>query len=126
MFKGNAITWFEIPATDLDRAQKFYETIFGFEFPAWDMEGMRMRMFATENNSLVGGALIEAGDFNQPSATGTMAYLNAHPNLQTVLDKVEAAGGSIVMPKTLITPEIGFMAVFLDTEGNRIGLHSQE
>lgn len=122
----NAISWFEIPATNLDRATKFYETIFGVSLIAMDMENIKMRMFPLDdmmNN--VGGAVVDSGGFHKPSATdGPLIYLNGNPDLQNILDKVEAAGGSIMVPKTEISPEYGFMAVITDTEGNRIGLHS--
>ena len=124
MFQRNAINWFEIPVADLDRAQKFYETIFGMELIPMDLPGFQMRMFPVDDQSGTGGALIFAPKFYQPSANGTMVYLNGNPDLQHVLDKVEAAGGTIAMPKTPISPEIGFMAVFMDTEGNRVALHS--
>jgi len=63
--------------------------------------------------------------FHKASATdGPLIYLNANPDVRGVLDKVEAAGGTVMMPKTEISPEYGFMALFMDTEGNRIGLHS--
>ena len=122
----NAISWFEIPATNLDRATKFYETIFGVSLIAMDLENIKMRMFPLDdmmNN--VGGAVVDSGGFHKPSATdGPLIYLNGNPDLQNILDKVEAAGGSIMVPKTEISPEYGFMAVITDTEGNRIGLHS--
>ncbi len=125
MAQEHAISWFEIPTTDLDRAQRFYETIFGVPLVSMDMPGMPMRVFPVENMMTgVSGALLHAPEFNRPQSQGTMVYLNANPDLQTVLDKVTAAGGSIEMPKTEITPEIGFMAVIIDTEGNRVGLHS--
>ncbi|HRP58290.1 VOC family protein [Agriterribacter sp.] len=122
----NAISWFEIPATDLTRATKFYETIFDTQLIPMDMPGIRMRMFAlTDMMSGVGGAVVDSGDSHKPSATdGPLIYLNGSPDLQIVLDRVEAAGGKVLMPKTEITPEYGYMALFLDTEGNRIGLHS--
>lgn len=122
----NAISWFEIPATDLDRATKFYETIFGVSLFPMDMENIRMRMFPLEDNmTQVGGAVVDSGGFHKPSSTdGVLIYLNGNPDVQKVLDKVEAAGGSIMVPKTEISPEYGFMAVIIDTEGNRIGLHS--
>ena len=122
----NAISWFEIPATDLDRATKFYETIFGVTLFPMDLENIKMRMFPLEDNmTQVGGALVDSGGFHKPSATdGPLIYLNGNPDLQNVLDKVEAAGGKIMVPKTEISPEYGFMGVFIDTEGNRIGLHS--
>lgn len=85
-----------------------------------------MRMFPIDDPQTgVGGALIEGGDFYKPSTTdGVLIYLKANPDVQGVLDKVEAAGGTIAVPKTEISPEYGFMGVFVDTEGNRIGLHS--
>jgi len=62
---------------------------------------------------------------HKPSTEGTMVYLNANPAMDEVLGKVEAAGGKVMMPKTAISPEIGHMASFEDTEGNKVGLHSQ-
>ena len=124
MFTRNAINWFEIPIADLERAQKFYETIFGMQLIPMDLPGLKMRMFPTDDVKGASGALIFAPEFYQPSANGTMVYLNGNPDLQNVVDKIEAAGGTIVMPKTAITPEIGFMAVMMDTEGNRVALHS--
>ena len=123
---NNAISWFEIPATDLARAQKFYETIFNLTLIPMDMPNIRMRMFPIEDmQNGIGGAIVDSGGFHKPSATdGPLVYLNGQPDLQQVLDKVDAAGGSIMVPKTEISPEYGFMAVILDTEGNRIGLHS--
>lgn len=122
----NAISWFEIPATDLDRATKFYETIFGITLIPMDMENIKMRMFPLQDMMTdVGGALVDSGGFHKPSTTdGPLIYLNGNPDLQNVLDKVEAAGGKIMVPKMEISPEYGFMGVFIDTEGNRIGLHS--
>jgi len=121
----NAISWFEIPATDLNRAQQFYETIFGTSLTALDLPNIKMRMFPLENMMDVGGAIVDSGGFHKPSATdGPLIYLNANPDLQIVLDKVEAAGGKIMVPKTMISPEYGFMAVIIDTEGNRIAFHS--
>ena len=121
----NAISWFEIPANDLDRAQQFYETIFDIKMIAMDMEHIQMRMFPLEDMMGVGGALCSSGGFHKPSATdGPLIYLNGNPDLENVLNKVEAAGGKIMVPKTEISTEYGFMAVFVDCEGNRIGLHS--
>ena len=122
----NAISWFEIPTTDIDRAQKFYETIFGIVMMPMDMPNIKMRMFPLDDMmTQVGGALVDSGGFHKPSATdGPLIYLNGNPDVQNILDKVVEAGGSIVVPKTEISPDYGFMAVFADTEGNRIALHS--
>ncbi len=123
---NNAISWFEIGTTDLDRATKFYETIFGITLSPMDLPNIKMRMFPLENMmTQVGGALVDSGGFHKPSATdGPLIYLNGNPDVQLVLDKVEAAGGKIMVPKTEISPEYGSMAVIIDTEGNRIALHS--
>ncbi len=123
---NNAISWFEIPATDLQRAQTFYESIFGIQLIPMDMENIKMRMFPLDDMmTQVGGALVDSDGFHKPSLTeGPLIYLNGNPDVQQVLDKVESAGGKVMVPKTQISPEYGFMAVFVDTEGNRIGLHS--
>ena len=122
----HAISWFEIPTTDINRAQKFYETIFGISMVPMDMPKMKMRMFPLDDPmNGIGGTLIDSGGFHKPSATdGPLIYLNGNPDVQNVLDKVEAAGGKIMVPKTTISPEYGDMAVFIDTEGNRIALHN--
>ena len=122
----NAISWFEIPAVDLDRAQQFYETIFGITLIPFETANFKMRMFPIDDPMTgIGGALSYAEGFYKPSATdGPLIYLNANPDVQVVLNKVEAAGGKIIVPKTEISPEYGYMAVFIDSEGNRIALHS--
>jgi predicted enzyme related to lactoylglutathione lyase len=121
----NAISWVEIPATDLDRAQKFYEAIFQIQMIPMDMPNIKMRMFPLEDMMGVGGALCDSGGFHKPSATdGPLVYLNGNPDVQIILDRVVAAGGTVIVPKTEISPEYGYMAVFIDSEGNRIGLHS--
>ena len=123
---NNAISWFEIPATDLPRAQKFYETIFGIRMIPMDMDNIKMRMFPLDDmNTQVGGAVVDSGGFHKPSLTeGPLIYLNGNPDVQIIMNRVEAAGGKIMVPKTQISPDYGYMAVFVDTEGNRIGLHS--
>lgn len=122
----NAISWFEIPATDIDRAQQFYETVFQIKMQPMDFQSTKMRMFPIDDPMKgIGGTIIDSGGFHKPSATdGPLIYLNGNPNVQIFLDRVEAAGGKIMVPKTEISPEYGYMAVFLDTEGNRVALHS--
>ncbi len=123
---NNAISWFEIPATDLSRAQQFYEAIFDITMIPMDLQNIKMRMFPLDDMvNGIGGAVVDSGGFHKPSATdGPLVYLNGNPDLEQILDKVAAAGGTIMVPKTEISPEYGYMAVILDTEGNRIGLHS--
>ncbi len=120
----NALNWFEIPATDIERAKKFYETIFDIEMSTMEMMEMKMAMFPPDGSTgTVGGGLAQS-KMHHPGATGTIVYLNGNPDLQNVLGKVEDAGGKVMMPKTQISPEIGHMAFFADTVGNTIGLHS--
>lgn len=123
---ANSLNWFEIPAVDIDRAGKFYAAIMNAEMtPLMEMMGMKMIGFPSDpGNGKASGALCQS-DFHKPSQDGSLIYLNANPSIQSVIDRVEGAGGKVVMPKTQISPEIGYMAFFIDTEGNRIGLHAQ-
>ncbi len=122
----HAISWFEIPTADIDRAQLFYETIFEMKMAPLEFQNFKMRMFPLDNPMEgVGGALVHTEGFYKSSETdGTLLYLNGNPDVQIILDRVEAAGGKIVVPKTTISDEYGDMAVIIDTEGNRIALHN--
>jgi len=121
----HAISWFEIPSIDLERATKFYESIFNLKLQPIDIPNIRMRLFPIEDMMNVGGAVVDSNGFHKPSSTdGPLIYLNGNPDVQTILDRVEKAGGKVIVPKTAISPEYGYMGVFIDTEGNRIGLHS--
>lgn len=120
----NALNWFEIPAVDIGRAQKFYEAVFQIQMESAEMMGMHMAFFPAENgNGKVSGALVKS-DMHKPSTDGAVIYLNANPNIQEVVDRVQAAGGQVIMPKTHIGDDIGYMAFFLDSEGNRMALHA--
>jgi predicted enzyme related to lactoylglutathione lyase len=121
----NAISWFEIPTTDLDRAQAFYEDVFQTSLEALDFPQIQMRVFPVENPMEgIGGALVKS-DSHKPSASdGPLIYLNGNPDVAPFLDRVEKAGGKLLMPKTQISPEYGHMGLFLDSEGNRMALHS--
>lgn len=123
----NAINWFEIPSTDINRAKAFYETIFDIEMHSMNIgDGLDMALFPSDQNG-VGGTIIKNEESYKPSQThGPLLYLNANPNLQVVLDRVEKAGGTISISKRLITEDHGYMAVIIDPEGNRIALHSME
>lgn len=125
MSNKNAISWFEIPASNLERAQQFYESILGVTLSKLDLPNIKMRMFPITDPMGVGGAIVDSGGFHKPSSTdGPLLYLNANPDVQTVLDKVEKAGGKVLVPKTQISDEFGYMAVIIDCEGNRIAFHS--
>lgn len=120
----NIINWFEISVSDINRAVQFYETIFSIKMEQMEMMGMKMAMFPGEAMSgKVSGGLVQ-GPMHKPSADGAKIYFNGHPDLSTALNKIEAAGGKITMPKTKISDDIGYMAFFTDTEGNSVALHS--
>ncbi|GAB3341546.1 VOC family protein [Marivirga atlantica] len=122
----NAINWFEIPVQDFERAKKFYETLLQIELELFEIpNGPTMALFPVdENGSGIGGALVHYPRFYFSGEQGPLIYLNANPDLQKALDRVEASGGKHVLPKRMITEERGYMAVINDTEGNRIALHS--
>ena len=121
----NAISWFEIPTENLDRAKKFYETILAATFTTMRAgpTGPRLALFPVDPTKGVGGALAQGSGYSS-TTFGTKVYLNAGEDLAVVLDRVEAAGGTIAVPKTQISPQFGYMGAFIDTEGNWIGLHS--
>ncbi len=123
----NALNWFDIPVTDLNRAKKFYETIFDMEMETRKTDEEEMAFFPRLPNTIMGLSGILSGclvknDRLKPGAEGPMIYLNASPTVQTVIDKVEKAGGKLLTPRTQIPA--GYIAVCLDTEGNKIGLHA--
>lgn len=121
----NSLNWFEIPVTDMARAKHFYQTAFGIHMHEEEMMKMTMAYFpGTPGNGKASGALVKS-DFHKPSAEGSIIYLNANPDLADILQRIEAEGGKVVMPKTKITDEIGYMSFFIDTEGNQVALHSQ-
>jgi predicted enzyme related to lactoylglutathione lyase len=125
---AHAVAWFEIPANDFRRAKSFYETICGVELqevPSPD--GRQTAMFPSDWQQGEIGGSIAAGEGAVPGAVGTVVFLAASPDLQVVLDRVEGAGGQVLTPKMAIGMEgAGYMAMIMDTEGNRIGLHSMD
>ena len=118
----NFVSIFEIPTAEISRAVDFYQTILDIKIERMDIPEMRMGIFPSEGQTTF-GVLIQEKD-NKPSADGVTIYLNGGDNLQVVLDKVEKNGGKTLVPKTLHADESGYFALFLDTEGNRMGLHS--
>jgi predicted enzyme related to lactoylglutathione lyase len=120
---ANVINWFEIPAANFERACEFYSKVLDGEIHKVDAPaGMKMGFFPHSAPESVGGAIVY-GEGYEPSSKGSVVYLNGGSDLSVALSRVEKAGGKIVMPKTSIG-ENGFMAHFVDSEGNRIALHS--
>ena len=125
----NILTWFEIPVTETERAKKFYETILDIEMVS-RADGNEEAVFfpydpgvIQATSGRITGVLSKTAR-NSPSANGTLVYINASPDIQTVLEKVDHAGGKVVVPKTKMPA--GFIAVIIDSEGNRIGLHAEQ
>ena len=116
------VSIFEIPATEISRAVDFYQAILDIKIEKMDFSGMQMGLFPSEEQMTFG--VIMQGEDSEPSAKGVTIYLNGGDNLQFILNKVEQNGGKIIVPKTPHADESGFFAIFIDTEGNRMGLHS--
>ncbi|TDD97308.1 VOC family protein [Flavobacterium cellulosilyticum] len=118
----NHVSWFEIPANDFNQAVRFYNHIFGIEMEQNSTEENSMAFFPSTSG--IGGAII-AGPNSVPSDKGLLVYLNGGNDLSNVLNKVEEVGGRIVMQKTLINSEAGYFAIFIDSQGNKLALHSK-
>jgi uncharacterized protein len=116
------VSMFEIPANDITRAIDFYKSILGLNIEKMDIPEMEMGIFPYEDQ-MVNGIIIK-GDGYKPSADGVTIYLDGGDNLQNILSKVEENKGKIMVPKTQHADGNGFFAIFLDSEGNKIGLNS--
>jgi hypothetical protein len=116
------VSWFEIPAIDFQQAVNFYQHIFGITMQQNITDVNAMAFFPTTIG--IGGAVV-VGPGYVPGDSGALIYLNGGNNLSEVLDKVVQAGGRIIMPKTLITEEAGYFAIFIDSQGNKLALHSK-
>ncbi len=119
----NAITWFEIPARDLDRAQHFYEAVLERPMKRESMGSEQMALFAADEAGVTGCVNIGAEQI-APSSAGTRVYLDASPSLDDTLARVPRAGGRVVTPKVALPPGMGYFAHIADTEGNVVGLHA--
>ncbi|MBQ0735808.1 VOC family protein [Aquimarina celericrescens] len=117
---SNAISWFEIPSTNFERAVKFYNELLDVELQPMEMD-FKMAFFPYKDGGV--GGCVTYGNGNKPSQEGTFAYVNGGEDLSVPLSRVEKAGGKVLMSKTSLG-ENGFMAIFLDTEGNRVAFHS--
>jgi len=126
----NMISWFEIPVFDMDRAKKFYETVFNVEISIQDFGGVLMGWFPPAEDITapgISGSLVKSDGNYIPSAThGAVVYFNSQSgDISDELARVETAGGNVLQTKTLISNEIGYMALVLDSEGNRIALYNK-
>jgi uncharacterized protein len=125
--KKNAVGWFEIPVINMDRAVKFYETVFDIRLTRNIFGTLEMAWFPeVENGMGSAGSLVFNTEFYKPSVDGILIYFTAQSGDMSIeLGKDEKAGGKILMPRKQISEEYGYMALFVDSEGNRIALHSR-
>lgn len=121
---NNLISIVEIPTADFPRAVKFYQTILGVTIQEMEMDGVKLGVLPNDEGTV--NVVLAKGSDYKPSADGALLYLNAGEDLQPTLDKVGQNGGQVILPKTPISPEMGFFALFLDSEGNKMGLHSMK
>lgn len=121
----NAISWFEIPTTQLARAQAFYEAVLGRPMRPEAMGPSQGAVFAYDpEQDGTGGALMMGPTAPKPSGNGTLVYLDASPSLDAALQRVQEQGGQIALPRQALPPGMGFFAHVIDLDGNRVGLHA--
>jgi uncharacterized protein len=125
--KNNIVGWFEIPVTNMERAMKFYETILDIKLSRNQMGSLDMAWFPwVEEGKGSAGSLVCQHEHYKPSKDGVLVYLTSQAgDLNVELNRIEKAGGKIIQPKTLIADGYGYMTLFIDTEGNRVALHSR-
>jgi predicted enzyme related to lactoylglutathione lyase len=118
----NLISIVEIPVADFSRAVTFYQAILGVSIEEMEMGGVQMGVLPSDGETV--NVVLAKGSEYKPTSEGALLYLNAGNDLQPALNKIEQSGGKVIVPKTEISPEMGFFALFIDTEGNKLGLHS--
>jgi predicted enzyme related to lactoylglutathione lyase len=126
--KNNVVGWFEISVRNMERAIQFYETLFDLKLTRHQIGPLHMAWFPWEEAGQgASGSLVQKDDFHKPSMDGVLAYFTATSgDLSVELARVQGAGGKVLLPKTLIAEDIGYMAVIVDSEGNRIAIHSRK
>ena len=120
----NAVSWFEIPSTQLDKAQAFYEAVLGCKMRREAMGPSQGAVFPYEAQEGVGGAILAGPTAPAPATGGTLIYLDASPSLDAALARALKAGGKVALPRQALPPGMGFFAHITDLDGNRVGLHA--
>ncbi len=120
----NIISWFEIPAVNLKRAISFYSKVLDIELTEGGFGEDEMAFFPSDMKN-VSGAIVK-GKNRTPKEDGTLIYFNGGEDLNIPLGRVEESGGKVIFPKTLIMPEAGYFAIFIDSEGNKVAIHSMK
>ena len=114
------IAWTEIPASDIERAKRFYAGVLGVDFAEMRLGDLDYAIIVDEGRGDT--AALVRGEGYEPSSAGVTIYLNGAPDMDPFLARVAANGGEVLMPKTYFSPEAGYVGYFRDSEGNRIGL----
>jgi len=123
----NVVGWFEIPVSNMERAIKFYKTVFDFKLERQNLGELDMAWFPFADVPGSPGSLVYHKDFYKPSSDGVLIYFTSQSgDLKNELAKVEKAGGKVIMQKKLISDDVGYMGLFIDSEGNRIAVHSRK
>ena len=122
---ANKLNWFEIPVTDMERAKRFYEALTGAALTRspFGQPGEEMCVFDAEQETDIKGALFKT-EAMKPSTDGSVVYLNAAPAIDAWLERVESAGGKVLIPKVTLPEGMGYFAHIQDSEGNRVGIHA--
>jgi len=123
----NVVGWFEIPVSNMERAMKFYKTVFDFKLERQNLGELDMAWFPFADVPGSPGSLVYHKDFYKPSSDGVLIYFTSQSgDLKNELAKVEKAGGKVIMQKKIISDDVGYMGLFIDSEGNRIAVHSRK
>ncbi len=123
----NMVGWFEIPVTDMDRARAFYEAVFEVGIQVHQLGELEMGWFPmADGKKGAAGSLVKHPEFYHPSSTAGVVIYFSSKDVAVSLERVSRAGGRVLQPKKAVGEGYGYMGLFLDTEGNRIALHSQK
>ncbi len=122
----NMVGWFEIPVTDMARARTFYESVFKIEIQVQDFNGVLMGWFPFAEDKIgASGSLIQHEAYEPSERAGVLIYFSSE-DVDEEINSVEAAGGKVLQAKTQISPDVGYMGLFVDSEGNRVAIHSRK
>jgi predicted enzyme related to lactoylglutathione lyase len=125
--KNNVVGWFEIPVTDMDRAVRFYEKVFDLKLSRHQIGSLEMAWFQMIEGGLGATGSLVKSEFHTPSDKEVRVYFTAHSgDVAIEAGRVKVAGGEVLLQKTLITEDIGYMAVVMGSEGNQFALHSRK
>jgi uncharacterized protein len=126
--QNNIIGWFELPVSDMERAIRFYETVFDITMERHLLGPLDMAWFPYNQKGMgAAGSLVCQPQHYTPSKEGVLIYFSSQTgDLADELARIDKAGGKVLMPKTMISPDVGFMSLFIDSEGNRVAIHSMK